>query len=134
MKIRIIRHYFPITNDWHIWRYKYANTGLIKKACHSFKRNCKKRKKRKKMCYDKVSMSLLLSSDSPRCCMPLLRRMLHDKKIPVIPPPYLNISVIIKFEGKSEIFNLKFLNQCLLIENITITRSFFTPPIKLSSF
>ena len=54
-------------------------------------------------------------STSPKCYWTLLKRMLNDQIIPLIPPLLHNNKCVMDFNEKSEIFNSKFSNQCWLI-------------------
>ena len=77
--------------------------------------------------YKRVSGKLPSVSTSSKCHWSLLKRMLNDKKIRVIPPLFHNNNFIFNFKEKSEIFNEHFSEQCSLIQNKSTTPSVFTP-------
>ena len=84
-------------------------------------------KSSKQSYYKRISGKLSSISTSPKCYWPLLKRMLNDKKIPVIPPPFHNNNFICNFKEKSEIFNENLSEQCSLIQSKSIVPSVVTP-------
>ena len=77
--------------------------------------------------YKRVSGKLSSISSSSKCYWPLLKRILNDKKIPVIPPLFHNNNLIFNFKEKSKFFNEHFSEQCSLIQNKSTIPSLFTP-------
>ena len=47
----------------------------------------------------------------------LLRRLLSNKKIPLIPPLFYENKFVTDFKEKADLFNFHFATQCLLISN-----------------
>ena len=47
----------------------------------------------------------------------LLRRLLNNKKIPLIPPLFHENKFVTDFKEKAELFNSHFVTQCSLISN-----------------
>ena len=80
--------------------------------------------------YTKISEKLSSISASSKCYWSLLKTMLNQKKIPVIPPLFHNNRFITDFNEKSEIFNSHFASQCSLIQNastLPLDREILTP-------
>ena len=76
--------------------------------------------------YKRVSGKLSSVSSSSKYYWPLLKRILNDKKIPVIPPLFHNNNLISNFKEKSKLFNEHFSEQCSLIQNKSTIPSVFT--------
>ena len=86
--------------------------------------------------YQGVSGKLFLISTGSKYCLSLLKRMLNDKKIPVIPPLFHNNNFISILKKKANFSNEHFSEQCSLIQNDSTIPSAFAPLIRnlLSSF
>ena len=65
-------------------------------------------------------------STGSKCCWFLLKRMLNDKKIPLIPFLFPNNKFINNFKEKNELFNEHFSKQCSLTQNRSTIPSVFT--------
>ena len=61
--------------------------------------------------YKRVSGKLSSVSTSSKCYWSLLKRMLNDKKIHIIPPLFHNNNFISNFKEKNELFNKIFRNN-----------------------
>ena len=107
------------------YTYKYNLQGKLSNLIESSKQSY----------YKRVSQKLSSISTSSKCYWSLLKRMLNDKKIPVLPPLFQNNKFISNFK-KSELFNEHFSKQCSLIQNRSTIPSFFIPLTNksLSSF
>ena len=80
--------------------------------------------------YKSVSQKVqVLSSFSTgcKCYWFLLKTMLKDKKIPVIPPLFHNNKFTSDFKEKSKLFNEHFSKQCSLIQSKSTIPSIFSP-------
>ena len=77
--------------------------------------------------YKTVSEKISSVSTSSKCFWSLLKRMLNDKKAPVIPLLFHNNNFISNFKEKSELFNEHFSKQCSLLQNKSTITSVFTP-------
>ena len=77
--------------------------------------------------YKRVFEKLLSVSTSSKCYWSLLKRMLNDKKISVIPPLFHNSNFISNSTEKSELFNEHFSGKCSLIQTKSTIPSVFTP-------
>ena len=75
--------------------------GKLEKLIESFKESC----------YKRVSQGLSSISASSKCYWSLQKRMLNDKKTPVIPPLFHNNNFISNLKEKSEVFNEHFSKQ-----------------------
>ena len=64
-------------------------------------------------------MTKKLTNVSKNCkaYWPLLRRLLNNKKIPLIPPLFHENKFVTDFKEKAELFNSRFATQCSLISN-----------------
>ena len=64
-------------------------------------------------------MTKKLTNVSKNCkaCWFLLRRLLNNKKIPLIPPLFHENKFVTDFKEKAEFFNSHFVTQCSLISN-----------------
>ena len=75
-----------------------------------------------------MSQKLSSISASSKCYWSLLKQLLNDKKIPVIPPLFHNNKLISNFKEKGGTFS----KQCSLIQNGSTIPSVFTPLTKKS--
>ena len=103
-------------NCYHVYKYR-ALQGKLKNLIESSKQSY----------YKRVSQKLSSISASSKYYRSLLKRILNDKKIPVIPPLFHNNKFLSNFKEKSELFNELFSKQCSLIQNRTTIPSVFTP-------
>ena len=60
---------------------------------------------------------------SAKTYWPILKSFLNNKKIPCIPPLFLQNRYITKYKDKAELFNNFFANQCSLINNSSVLSS-----------
>ena len=75
-----------------------------------------------------MSQKLSSVSTSSKCYWSLLKRMLNEKIIPVIPPLFCNNKLISNFKEKSELLHEHFYKQCSLIQSRSTKPSVFAPP------
>ena len=67
--------------------------------------------------YNRMSLKLKDPNTSPKAYWSILKSFFSDKKIPVIPPVFVNNEYITDFKTKADQFNIFFSNQCTLVDN-----------------
>ena len=93
-------------NRNHYYKYNYkALQGTLENLIESLKKSY----------FNRVSQKLPSISTSSKWYWSLLKRMLNDKKGPVIPPLFHTNNFRSNFKEKSKLFNEYFPKHCLLI-------------------
>ena len=73
--------------------------------------------KGKGKCYEKIQKKLCSKTIAPKYYWSLLKTMLNDKKVPCIPPIFLNNKFVTDFSKKADLVNSFFAKHCSIIEN-----------------
>ena len=67
--------------------------------------------------YTRNSTKLINPTTNPKVYWSILKTVLNNKQIPLIPPIYHNNNYTTNFREKAQIFNNFFAKQCTLVEN-----------------
>ena len=86
----------------------------IREACNSVNQSIIESKN---AYYNRLSRKLNNPKTSSKAYWSILKSFFCDKKIPVIPPLFINNEFITNFKAKADIFNNYFSNQCSLLIN-----------------
>ena len=73
--------------------------------------------------YSRISKRMMNPLTSTKTYWSILKSFLNNKKIPCIPPLFLQNRYITKYKDKAELFNNFFANQCSLINNSRVLSS-----------
>jgi len=71
----------------------------------------------KKAYYNRLCNKLSSPITSPKCYWSILKSLFSGKKVPKIPPIFVNNCFVSDFKAKANIFNEYFSNQCNVLEN-----------------
>ena len=67
--------------------------------------------------YNRLSSKLSNTNTSPKAYWTILKSIFSNKKIPKIPPLFVNNNVISNFQDKATLFNSHFAKQCSILNN-----------------
>ena len=73
--------------------------------------------------YSRICKRMMNPLTSTKTYWSILKSFLNNKKIPCIPPLFLQNRYITKYKDKAELFNNFFANQCSLINNSSVLSS-----------